>query len=326
LKNLRPEKWEEFIGHERVKRLLLIMKKAAKKRKEPLEPILFHGPAGCGKTTLAFLLAEKRPLIEIPCPYLSQPAEFAELIYNAGRKSFIFLDEIHALKSELKVALHKVLESSRLPFLLKKEPDFEFDISHLKLSFVAATTRLTEVPFPLRQRFEIFYIASYQDAEIAKILLQAAKSIALPLEKELAISLAPFARGVPRKALSILKRIRDISQVKASSLEEAVEEALSLLGFDEFGFLPEEREFIMTLARLGPPTGLANIAQALSLRKKDAKALEAPFLKRGFVRITAKGRELTPKGEDYAKAILSGSIRTGTIAFKRNQCRSLQAL
>jgi len=286
LQNLRPETWEEFIGHERIKALLRSMKHAAKTRNEPLEPILFFGPSGCGKTTLARLLAENSRCLEVPCPLLRED-ELKEALFKTRRNGFLILDEIHSLRKELQIALLDVLEERKT---FGRRYTYHGSI-------LACTTKVSELALPLRQRFEEIWVGDYSREEIVQIVMQAAPELGLALDKEVAKKIADFARGIPRRALRILRRVRDIVVCTGKDAEAAFFGALVLLGLDTSGLDEAERAYLKALSILPQPVGIANIAKILGIGREEAKSLEGFLIRSGLLIITKRGRMLTKKGE-----------------------------
>jgi len=288
--DLYPRNWQEFIGKEQVKQLLQRMLEAAERRGEKLEPILLFGPAGCGKTALARLLAKRRDFAEIPCPLVSENVFLVRLFANRKRK-IVILDEIQALKRESQEALHRILDNGIIEIGLK----YKF-----KPTLIACTTRISELTLPLRSRFVEIWVGPYSPEEIAGIAGLAAKRIKFGINEAAARLIAQFARGIPRYALRILLHARDFSESSIIS-EESVRRALSSLGYDTWGLLPQEQAYIKALAELGCQTGIKNIAKRMGLRVKEIDLVEAYPLSRGLVEISGRGRRLTLRGLMYVE-------------------------
>ena len=287
---LRPSSWASFVGHDDVKHLLFTTIEAAKLRGEQMGSVLLWGPPGCGKTSLAYLVGSEfgSRVVSINGAGLQATRLASTIIKN--RRSVLVVDELHCLPSDAQECLLTVLDENRLWWSGQSIPT--------QVAVIGTTTNLGEVSSPLRSRFRLeLWVGLYSVRELALITNQAAAWLGLTLPLKAAKIIARCARGVPRLALRLLYRYRDLLTMSPSELsEDLAQQATEDLGYDELGLLPQERSYLHTLWKLGGRTGLANIASALTLREQETKLLEPYLLKLGLVTIESRGRALTIDG------------------------------
>jgi Holliday junction DNA helicase RuvB len=299
---LRPSKWNEYIGQQNIKDNLNILLTAAKQRNHPPEHILFYGPPGLGKTTLAHLIAkETNSQIKITSgPAIEKVGDIASILTNLSPGDILFIDEIHRLNKTIEEVLYPAMESGSLDIIIGKGPSartIQLDLPPFTL--IAATTRISMLSSPLRSRFSggVFKLEFYTEDEIAEIVKRSSKILGIEIEKEAAKEIAKRSRFTPRTANYFLKRCRDYAQVKNSSLsKEIVHQALSLLGIDNLGLMPSDRSILETIINKfkGGPVGLNTIAAALSEEQATIEEYNEPYLIQiGFLERTSRGRMAT---------------------------------
>ncbi len=300
---LRPRQWEDYIGQSNLKQNLRILLDAAHGRGDAPEHILFYGPPGLGKTTLAHLVAKDLG-VEIRTtsgPALERVGDIASLLTNLAPGNILFIDEVHRLNKLIEETLYPALESRKLNIVLGKGPSarmIELDLPPFTL--IAATTRLALLSSPLRSRFSggIFRLDFYAPKEIEAILDRSAKLLDLKLEPGARAEIARRSRATPRLANQLLKRCRDYSQVKKQPLSaEAVAGALDLLGLDGLGLNAHDRTILKTLITKfgGGPVGLKTLANSLAEEESTLEEVHEPYLLQlGFIERTPRGRSATP--------------------------------
>lgn len=302
---LRPKSFSEYIGQSKVKESLNIIISAAKHRKEPIEHILFHGPAGLGKTTLAHIITyEMKCNIKVTSgPALERTGDLASLLTNLEDGDFLFIDEIHRLNRTIEEALYPAMEDFRFDIVIGKGPSaqvLELKLPHFTL--VGATTRIGLLTNPLRSRFGgLFRLNLYSTEEIEKILFRSACLLDIPLEKEGAQVIAKCSRCNPRVANRLLKRVRDFAQVKGKGVitKEMSLKALGMLEIDEIGLEKIDREILKVMANKfnGGPVGVQTLAAAIGEEEDTLMDVYEPYLMElGFLARTPRGRVVTPAG------------------------------
>lgn len=305
---LRPGKWDEYIGQKNIKNNLHILLTAAKERNHPPEHILFYGPPGLGKTTLAHLIAkETASQMKITSgPAIEKVGDLASILTNLSAGDILFIDEIHRLSKNIEEILYPAMESGSLDIIIGKGPSARtIQLELPPFTLIAATTRVAMVSSPLRSRFSggVFKLEFYTDEEIEKIIDRSAKILDISINPEASKEIAKRSRFTPRTANYFLKRCRDFAQVQKRELErEIVEEALLLLGIDELGLTPADRTILEVIINKfgGGPVGLNTIAAALSEEQATIEEFNEPYLiQMGLLERTSRGRVATAKAYNH---------------------------
>lgn len=299
---LRPSNFEDYIGQENVKQNLAILIGAAKKRKEPLEHILIHGPSGLGKTTLAYIIAKEFGVgIRITSgAALEKAGDLGSILTGLSDGDFLFIDEVHRLNKTIEETLYPAMENYCLDIIIGKGTSAKtLQIKLPRFTLIAATTRISLLSNPFRSRFGAHYKLDFYDApEIEKIIERSAKLLKIEADKEAISSIANSSRFTPRIANRLLKRVRDYSQVKNSSTltGKFAKEALTLLGIDELGLDATDRKILTLISKNfnGGPVGLKSIAAAIAEEEDTVEDVYEPYLMQiGFLTRTSRGRMLT---------------------------------
>jgi len=299
---LRPTRWEDYIGQKSIKENLNILLMAASERGVPPEHILFYGPPGLGKTTLAHLIAKTTgKAIKITSgPAIEKVGDLASILTNLASGDILFVDEIHRLNKTIEEVLYPAMESGVLDIIIGKGPSARtIQLELPPFTLLAATTRVAMISSPLRSRFSggVFRLEFYDEKEIEQIIKRSAKILGVDALGEAGQEIAKRSRFTPRTANYLLKRARDYAQVHKKDLDKAtVEEALHLLGIDDKGLTPSDRKLIEVMAKKfnGGPVGLGTLAAALSEEQATIEEFNEPYLiQMGFIERTPRGRTLT---------------------------------
>ena len=301
-KTLRPMTLDEYIGQEKAKANLKVYIEAAKQRGESLDHVLFYGPPGLGKTTLAGIIANEMGVhMKVTSgPAIGKPGEMAAILSNLAEGDILFVDEIHRLNRQVEEVLYPAMEDYVIDIMVGKGAtarSIRLDLPHFTL--VGATTRAVLLSAPLRDRFGVVHhLEFYNVEELKTIIVHSAKKLEVKIDEEGAIELARRSRGTPRLANRLLKRVRDFAQVQYNGeiTKEVASFALDLLEVDKMGLDQNDRNILLTIIEKfqGGPVGLDTLAAAIG---EDAGTIEdvyEPYLvKNGFINRTPKGRVAT---------------------------------
>jgi len=310
---LRPGVWDEYIGQERTKENLHILLTAARERSHPPEHLLFYGPPGLGKTTLAHLIArEIGASIKITSgPAVERVGDLASILTNLQPGDVLFIDEIHRLNKNIEEVLYPALESGVLDIIIGKGPSARtIQLELPPFTLVAATTRISLMSAPLRSRFSggTFRLNYYSEEEIARILERSAKILGIEVEKSAIDEIAKRSRFTPRTANYLLKRCRDFAQVHKGKLSESVvEKALELLEVDTLGLNRSDRLLLETITKKfgGGPVGLSTLAAATGEEQSTIEEVHEPYLiQLGLLERTPRGRVATELAYKHLGATL----------------------
>ncbi len=302
---LRPQKLEDYIGQKKATDNLKIFIEAAKLRKEPLDHVLFYGPPGLGKTTLAGIISNEMGVdIRITSgPAIERAGDLAAILTNLNENDVLFIDEIHRLNRSVEEVLYSAMEDFALDIIIGKGPSarsIRLDIA--KFTLIGATTRAGSLSAPLRDRFGVSCkFEMYTTEELKKIIGRSAELLGVTADEQSMEEMAKRSRGTPRVANRMLKRVRDFSQVKGNGVIDIdiTQKALDALGVDHMGLESLDREILRTIIERfkGGPVGIDTIAASIGEERVTIEDVYEPYLiQAGFLHRTQKGRVVSAAG------------------------------
>jgi holliday junction DNA helicase RuvB len=311
-RSLRPRRLDDFVGQERVKEQLQIALDAARARGDALDHVLLVGPPGLGKTTLATIIREELGvgIRTVAGPALERKGDMAAILTGLEARDVLFIDEIHRLNRAIEEILYPALEDFRLDIIVGQGAaarTLALDLPPFTL--VGATTRTGLLTTPLRDRFGMtFRLGYYEPGELASIVRRSARILAVEIDETAAEEIAGRARGTPRVANRILRRVRDVAEVRHSGAVtlDVAREALELFEVDEVGLERTDRDLLTTIAHKfgGGPVGLSTLAVSLGEEPDTIEDVYEPYLLQlGFLQRTPRGRVITKLGRDHIGAV-----------------------
>ncbi len=300
--SIRPQSFSDFAGQDKILENLRVFVKAALLRGEPLDHVLFHGPPGLGKTTLASVVAQELgvTLKVTSGPVIDKPGDLAGLLTNLNKGDVLFIDEIHRLAPQVEEYLYSAMEDFSIDIMIDKGPSARsIQIALNPFTLVGATTRSGLLTSPLRARFGISCLLEYYSADVLKSIVKRSASILqCPINESAAEEIASRSRGTPRIANALLRRVRDFAQVEGNGTIELpiTQRALGALNIDSCGLDAMDRKILLTIIQKfnGGPVGLNTVATAVGEDPGTIEDVYEPFLiMQGFIKRTPRGREVT---------------------------------
>lgn len=314
--SLRPQTLEDFVGQKALVEKLSISLEAAKKRAEPLEHILFYGPPGLGKTTLANIIAKEAgaKIFSTSGPALERSADLMGILTNLAQGDVLFIDEIHRLPVIIEEFLYPALEDFKIDFVVDKGAFAKtLNVPLKRFTLIGATTRAGFLSAPLRERFGLSYhLDFYEPSDLARIVKRSAALLSAKIDDEAAGEIARRARGTPRIANRLLRRVRDYSDIKNGGMitKESASSALKIEGVDELGLDDLDKKYLETIIRhhKGGPVGVEAIAATLNEESETLEEMVEPYLlKIGYISRTRMGRKANDSALKHLK-IPAGAI------------------
>ncbi len=300
--SIRPQSFSDFAGQDKILENLRVFVKAALLRGEPLDHVLFHGPPGLGKTTLASIVAQELgvTLKVTSGPVIDKPGDLAGLLTNLNKGDVLFIDEIHRLAPQVEEYLYSAMEDFSIDIMIDKGPSARsIQIALNPFTLVGATTRSGLLTSPLRARFGISCLLEYYSADVLKSIVKRSASILqCPIDESAAEEIASRSRGTPRIANALLRRVRDFAQVEGNGTIDLpiTQRALGALNIDSCGLDAMDRKILLTIIQKfnGGPVGLNTVATAVGEDPGTIEDVYEPFLiMQGFIKRTPRGREVT---------------------------------
>lgn len=305
---IRPKNLDEYIGQEKLKNNLKVYIGGAKYRKESLDHILFYGPPGLGKTTLAYIIANElgSNLIFISGPSLEKPGDLVGILTDIGPNDVLFIDEIHRLPRAIEEVLYTAMEDYKINIVLSRNNSSKSIVLDLPpFTLIGATTKAGNLSSPLRSRFGIIEkLSYYSPKDLQKIVLRTSRLFKLKIDKESALEIGKRSRGTPRIANRILKRVRDFvnyNNLNKVGYENTIE-ALKQIGVDNLGLDEVDIKYLDTLINRfnGGPVGVETIASTIGEEKENIEQVYEPYLlKIGMIDKTIKGRIATERAKEH---------------------------
>lgn len=309
-RSLRPKTLDEFVGQTKIKEILDISIQATKQRKEPLDHILFYGPPGLGKTTLAYIIANELAVeTKVSAgPVLEKAPDLAGILTNLQRNDVFFIDEVHRLNHVVEEYMYPAIEDFEMEIIIDSGPSARsLNIEIEPFTLIGATTRAGLLTSPLRARFGLVLRLDYYDVKsIKKIVDRSAGLLDIPINKEGASEIARRSRGTPRVANRLLRRVRDYAQIKGDGriTKDIAQKALKMLMVDEAGLDDMDKRLLKTIIENynGGPVGLKTLAVAVGEDTGTVEEIYEPYLiQQGFLDRTPQGRKATPKAYKHFK-------------------------
>lgn len=300
--SIRPQSFSDFAGQDKILENLRVFVKAARLRGEPLDHVLFHGPPGLGKTTLASIVAQELgvTLKVTSGPVIDKPGDLAGLLTNLNKGDVLFIDEIHRLAPQVEEYLYSAMEDFSIDIMIDKGPSARsIQIALNPFTLVGATTRSGLLTSPLRARFGISCLLEYYSSDVLKRIVERSASILqCPIDESAANEIASRSRGTPRIANALLRRVRDFAQVEGNGTIDLpiTQRALGALNIDSCGLDAMDRKILLTIIQKfnGGPVGLNTVATAVGEDPGTIEDVYEPFLiMQGFIKRTPRGREVT---------------------------------
>jgi Holliday junction DNA helicase RuvB len=306
--NLRPRTLDEYIGQEEIKRNLRVFVEAAKGRSEALDHVLFHGSPGLGKTSLAHIIANELgvDIRSTSGPVIEKPGDLAAILTSLKPKDVLFIDEIHRLNHVVEEILYPAMEDYELDIIIGQGPSARtMKIPLPPFTLAGATTRAGLLTPPLRDRFGVvFRVEFYRTEDLQEIVIRSARILEIPIRDDGAFEIARRARGTPRVANRLLRRVRDFAEVQSDGVitREVADQALDMLEVDDQGLDKMDRHIILTIIEKfdGGPIGISSLSAAVSEERDTLEDVYEPFLiQRGYLKRTSQGRVATKRAYEH---------------------------